>query len=225
MRLDGFTLGVNLTAGAPLTVLIGPSGSGKTLTLRAIAGALRPDDGRIALDGQLLFDRAAGVDLPPQVRRVGYVPQQYALFPHLDVVGNVGFGLHDRQSPSGRQRIAEMIELVGLGGLEHHRPRQLSGGQQQRVALARALVVQPRLLLLDEPFAALDTTIRDALRSELLRLQRALGFRALLVTHDPTDAALAGQRIVFERGRVVAVSSTPQDGLSRSSFNDTELMQ
>src|SRR4051812_16468512 len=148
-RLPGFTLDAAFAAAEPIVALLGPSGSGKSLTLRSIAGALRPDDGRIVLDGEPLFDAATGLDLPPQVRRVGYVPQHYALFPHLDVVGNVGFGLPDRHRPEGRRRIAELLELVGLAGLERRRPRELSGGQQQRVALARALILRPRILLLD----------------------------------------------------------------------------
>lgn len=205
-RLDGFLLDVTFTATAPITALIGPSGAGKSLTLRALAGAVRPDRGRIALDEEPLFDADHGIDLPPQARRVGYVPQQYALFPHLDVVGNVGFGLKNPRSPDGRRRIAEMLELVGLTGLERRRPRELSGGQQQRVALARALILRPRLLLLDEPFAALDTALREELRAGLVALQRALGFQVLLVSHDPADATLAGQRVVLEHGRVVETS-------------------
>src|SRR6476661_9831168 len=155
-RLDGFVLEVDFVARAPITALVGPSGSGKTLTLRSIAGALRPDEGRVALDGEMLFDAERGINLPPQARHVGYVPQQYALFPHLDVAGNVGFGLREANGPEGRRRLAEMLERVELSGLERRRPSELSGGQQQRVALARALILQPRILLLDEPFAALD---------------------------------------------------------------------
>jgi len=202
-RLSGFALDVAFGSDAAVTALLGPSGSGKSMTLRAVAGAIRPDDGRIVVDGEVLFDAARGIDLKPQARRVGYVPQQYALFPHLNVVGNVGFGLQDRRGPDARRRIAELLELVGLTGLERRRPHQLSGGQQQRVALARALVVRPRILLLDEPFAALDATLREPLRASLLELQATLVFRVLLVTHDPADAALAGQRLLFERGRVV----------------------
>jgi molybdate transport system ATP-binding protein len=203
-RFERFALDAEFTAAAPITALLGPSGSGKTLTLRAIAGALRPDAGRIALDDDPLFDDEPGIDLPPQARRIGYVPQQYALFPHLDVAGNVGFGLKDRYTPDGRRRIAEMLHLVGLSGFERRRPRELSGGQQQRVALARALILSPRILLLDEPFASLDAPIRADVRSGLLDLQHRLGFRVLLVTHDPEDAeALAGQTITFAAGRVV----------------------
>ena len=209
-RLAGFTLDVAFTSDAPLTALLGPSGSGKSMTLRAVAGAIRPDAGRIVVGDTVLFDAARGVDLAPQARRVGYVPQQYALFPHLDVVGNVGFGLADRRGPDARRRIAELLELVGLTGLERRRPHQLSGGQQQRVALARALIVRPRVLLLDEPFAALDATLREPLRASLLELQRTLGFTALLVTHDPADAALAGQKLRFAQGRVVERVETSQ---------------
>ena len=203
-RFAGFALDAAFTAHAPITALLGPSGSGKTLTLRAIAGALRPDAGLIALDGEPLFDADRGIDLPPQARRVGYVPQQYALFPHLDVGANVGFGLRHRGSPESRRRIAELLDLVGLPGLERRRPRELSGGQQQRVALARALILSPRILLLDEPFASLDAPIRAEVRTGLLELQRRLGFRVLLVSHDPEDAeTLAGQTITFAAGRVV----------------------
>ena len=208
-RFEGFTLDVAFRSDAPLTALLGPSGSGKSMTLRAVAGAIRPDDGRIAVGGTVLFDAARGSDVEPQARRVGYVPQQYALFHHLDVVGNVGFGLPERRGPEARRRIAELLELVGLTGLERRAPRQLSGGQQQRVALARALIVRPRILLLDEPFAALDATLREPLRASLLELQRTLGFTALLVTHDPADAALAGRRFLFERGRVVEGAVIP----------------
>lgn len=201
-RLPGFTLDAHFKTSEPIAALLGPSGSGKTLTLRTIAGALRPDSGRIVLDGELLLDTVRGIDLPSQARRVGYVPQQYGLFPHLDVAGNIGFGLPDRGSAPGRERIAEMVALMELDGLERHRPHELSGGQQQRVALARALILQPRLLLLDEPLAALDATVRDSVRGGLLQVQQALGCHMLLVTHDPADAAIAGESFAFEGGQV-----------------------
>ena len=202
-ELDGFTLDVAFATDAPMSALVGPSGSGKTLTLRAVAGVFRPDAGRIVLDGEPLFDSDQGIDLPPQARRVGYVPHQYALFPHLDVQENVGFGLRGVTADERRRRVGDLLELVGLEGLERRRTSQLSGGQQQRVALARALIVRPRILLLDEPFSALDSGIREPLRASLLELQRALGFRALLVTHDPADAAIAGQCFAFAGGRIV----------------------
>lgn len=206
-RLNGFTLDVSFRADAPIAALIGPSGSGKSLTIRAVAGALRPDTGRIALDGEALFDSARRIDLPPQRRRVGYVPQHYGLFPHLDVVSNVAFGVADAGTMEARRKVGELIEVTELAGLEGRRPRELSGGQQQRVALARALAVEPRILLLDEPFAALDATIRGALREDLRRLQLTLGFRALLVTHDPDDLVLVTQCFTYDNGRVVAESA------------------
>ena len=202
-RYPGFVLDVDFCASAPLTALIGPSGSGKSQTIRAIAGAMEPDAGHIALDGKALFDDEAGIDLPPQLRRVGYVPQHYALFPHLDVAANVGFGLRDRRTPQSRERVAEMLATTGLSGLARRRPRALSGGQQQRVALARALILDPRILLLDEPFAALDEPARVSLRIELADLIARLGVHALLVTHDPDDLAAAGQVIAYAHGRVV----------------------
>jgi molybdate transport system ATP-binding protein len=202
-QLEGFTLDISFATDTPLTALLGPSGAGKTLTLRAVAGVFAPDAGHILLDGEPLFDSQRGIDLAPQARHIGYVPQQYALFPHLDVAHNVGFGLQGVDARERQDRVAELIELVGLGGLERRRPRQLSGGQQQRVALARALVVRPRILLLDEPFSALDSAIRGPLREGLVTLQERLGFRALLVTHDPVDAAIAGRRFQFEHGQVV----------------------
>jgi molybdate transport system ATP-binding protein len=201
--LDGFTLDVHFSTDTPMSALVGPSGSGKTLTLRAVAGVFTPDEGRIVLDGEPLFDSARGIDLPPQARRVGYVPQQYALFPHLNVQENVGFGLRGVTTAERMRRVGELLELVGLAGLEKRPPRQLSGGQQQRVALARALIVKPRILLLDEPFSALDSGIRQPLRQSLLDLQHTLGFRALLVTHDPADAAIAGQQFQFRAGQVL----------------------
>jgi ABC-type sulfate/molybdate transport systems ATPase subunit len=164
---------------------------------------MRPDRGRIVLDGQVLFDSDGRIDLAPQRRQVGYVPQQYHLFPHLDVAGNIAFGLRERKSAATRERVAQMIRLVSLPGLEHRHPRELSGGQQQRVALARALILEPRILLLDEPFAALDSEIRAALRRELADLQARLGFRALLVSHDREDLALANRSFRYEAGRIV----------------------
>jgi molybdate transport system ATP-binding protein len=201
--LDGFTLDVHFSTDTPMSALVGPSGSGKTLTLRSVAGVFTPDAGRIVLDGEPLFDSERGIDLPPQARRVGYVPQQYALFPHLNVQENVGFGLWGVSTAERTRRVGELLELVDLVGLEKRRPHQLSGGQQQRVALARALIVRPKILLLDEPFAALDSGIRQPLRLSLLDLQQTLGFRALLVTHDPADAAIAGQQLQFRHGQIV----------------------
>ena len=165
-RWPGFELDVGLRAGQEMTVLFGPSGSGKSLTLQCIAGIVRPDEGRIVVDGRTLFDSAQNVNLPPQARRVGYVPQHYALFPHLTVEQNIAYGLRDLTPTQRSARVREMVTLMALGGLEKRRPRELSGGQQQRVALARALSFRPDVLLLDEPFSSLDSGIRGELRDD-----------------------------------------------------------
>jgi len=203
-RFDGFYLDVALTAQNELVVLFGPSGAGKSLTLQAIAGMIQPDTGRIMIDGQAVYDSTQQLNLSPQVRRVGYVPQHYALFPHLTAAENIGFGLLYRPRHERHTKVQELLTLFGLQGLEQRRPRELSGGQQQRVALARALAVNPQLLLLDEPFSALDVTLRESLRQELLQIQARTNITVLVVTHDLTDAFALGQRIiVYDAGRVI----------------------
>src|SRR5206468_7122521 len=137
-------------------VLFGPSGAGKSLTLQCLAGVAAPDRGRIVLNGEPLLDSNKGISLPPQRRRVGYVPQNYALFPHLTAAENIAFGLRRWPKEPAKAEVAHLMDMLGLKGLERHRPWELSGGQQQRVALARALATRPRLLLLDEPLSALD---------------------------------------------------------------------
>jgi molybdate transport system ATP-binding protein len=200
----GFRLDIDFTVEGGLIVLFGPSGSGKSLTLQALAGTVQPDAGRIVLNGQALYDSASQLDLSPQQRRFGYVPQHYALFPHLTVARNIGFGLTRLSRRARAQRVAELLDLCGIQGLEYRLPRQLSGGQQQRVALARALALQPRLLLLDEPFAALDAALRDTLREELVQGQARWGIPTLIVTHDLADVFALGQRvIVYDGGRVL----------------------
>jgi molybdate transport system ATP-binding protein len=203
-RLPGFSLDVEWTAGEGVAALFGPSGAGKTLTLQCLAGLLQPDAGRIVVDGRVLFDADAKVDLPPQRRQIGYVFQGYALFPHLTVAENIGFGLRDRARDEGRRRAADVIARMGLEGLEARRPHELSGGQRQRVALGRALAPDPALLLLDEPLSALDATLRQSLRDDLGRILADWGTAAVLVTHDFTEAYRLGDRIVvYENGRVI----------------------
>lgn len=189
-------------------VLFGPSGSGKTLTLKAMAGLLRPAGGRIELDGRALFDSREGVDLPPQRRGLGYLFQDYALFPHLSVQANVGFGLAPgwpgRLTPAQRGEVEEMLAAMGIAHLARETPSRLSGGQRQRVALARALVSRPRALLLDEPFSALDPLLRVRMRRELSATLERFGVPAVLITHDPDDvAAFAQTLVVYSRGRVI----------------------
>ena len=194
-KLGDFHLRIDLEAGSEVVVLLGPSGAGKTLTLQSVAGLMTPDDGVIELNGRTLFDHAKGINLRPQQRQVGYVFQNYALFPNLSVEKNVGYGLHHLGRAERAARVAEMIDLVHLTGLEDRRPHQLSGGQQQRVALARALAIEPQILLLDEPFAALDAPIRASLREEFRSIQQRLGIPVLFVTHDLEEAATLANRI------------------------------
>jgi len=210
-RLGEFALEAKLEAPAGGTlVLVGESGAGKTTLLRLVAGLTAPDRGSISLGGEVLADAGTRRWLPPERRPVGYVPQDYALFPHLSVEANVGFGLGVRRMPDAerRSRVHAMIERLELGALRARRPHELSGGQRQRVALARALVVEPQALLLDEPLAALDVDTRRRTRAELASLLPQLGCVTLYVTHQPAEALLFGQRIaVLEAGRVTQVGS------------------
>ena len=186
-----------------ITALLGPSGSGKTLTLRAIAGLLRPDGGRISLGKRLLFDSTRSVHVPAHERDVGYVFQQYALFPHLSVQGNVGYGINALHRAKRETRVMEVLELVGMSEYAGRRTHELSGGQQQRVALARALAPRPSLLLLDEPFAALDAPLRRRLGDELRKLQETTSTFMVLVTHDEEEAdRLADVVIHLDHGAV-----------------------
>ena len=187
------------------TVVVGESGAGKSTLLRLVAGLARPDQGRIAVDDRPWCDTTAGVDVPAWRRSVGFVFQDYALFPHLTVRDNVGFGLRGLGVPAGdaRRRAGAMLERLGVGELAARTVAGLSGGQQQRVALARALVLDPAVLLLDEPLSALDLRTRRAVRGELRRLLRGLPCRTLYVTHNPVEAMFFGERLaVLERGRI-----------------------
>ena len=191
--------------GEPLA-LLGPSGCGKSLTLKCIAGIERPDRGRIVLDGQVLFDSERRIDLPPQKRQVGYLFQQYALFPHMTVAENIATGCHRLGRDGRRKRTAELMALLRLEGLGDLRPRQLSGGQQQRTALARILASEPRTILLDEPFSALDSHLKWQLEPELKDVLDAFGGVTLWVTHDRGEAYPNCPRVcVMEAGRTSPV--------------------
>jgi len=186
--------------------VLGPSGCGKTTLLRLIAGFERPDAGGVEIDTRAVAGPRR--NLPPEARRIGMVFQESALFPHLDVVGNVAFGL-----PRGQRaaRVAEMVALVGLAGLQHRMPHELSGGQQQRVALARALAPDPALILLDEPFNALDATLRTQLRGEVREILRLADATALLVTHDQGEALEISDRVAVMRAGRIEQVSTPDE--------------
>lgn len=201
-------LDVDLSANDEPIVLIGPNGAGKTTLLRMIAGAHRPQSGRIQIGSRVLFDSKARVDVAPEDRAVGYVPQGFGLFPHMRVEDNVAFGLSvgSRRQPEGvRRKLAiELLGELGAAHLAERMPAALSGGEKQRVALARALLVDPQLLLLDEPLATLDPGSRRKLRTFLADHLRARGGPAIVVTHDARDAeALGGELCVLEEGRLV----------------------
>jgi molybdate transport system ATP-binding protein len=199
------------SSAASITVLFGPSGSGKTTVLRCLAGLERPDEGSIWFGGEVWFDAAGRTCLPSRARNLGFVPQDYALFPHLSVERNVAYGLDQLPAGERQQRVAEAMDWLGLAGLEKRAPRELSGGQQQRVALARAVVRRPRLLLLDEPLAALDAPTRQRLRGELRQLLAQLGIPTLLVTHDRTEAvALGDDLVVMDHGEIVQQGTVPE---------------
>ena len=183
-----------------IACVLGPSGCGKTTLLRVLAGFLPAEAGTVSIGGRVVDDGRHCV--APEDRRVGYVPQEGALFPHLTVAGNVGFALarrSRRQRALRRGRVEELLELVGLAGFGHRRPDELSGGQQQRVALARALICEPDLVLLDEPFAALDASLRHRLRLDVRAALAAAGVTAILVTHDQTEALSLGDQVVTAR--------------------------
>ncbi|MES2016684.1 MAG: ATP-binding cassette domain-containing protein [Pseudomonadota bacterium] len=197
---DTFELATRFRSSSQRIVILGPSGAGKSLMLGAIAGLVTPDAGHIRLGGATLFDRTANINIAPQRRQVGYLFQDYALFPHLNVRQNVGFGLaRGWFNPRARRTDAALDDWLAafeLGALAQHYPHQLSGGQRQRTALARALVAQPRALLLDEPFAALDPTLRVTMRAELDALQRRLQVPMVLITHDLDDALALGEHVI-----------------------------
>ncbi len=187
-----------------LVALFGPSGSGKSTILRAIAGLYRPRSGRIAVDGTVWFDAGRGRFLPPWQRRVGLVFQSYALFPHLSARGNVMAALGHLPRAARRARAQELLEQVHLAALAERRPAMLSGGEQQRVALARALAREPHVLLLDEPFSAVDRMTRESLYRELAQIRRRLAVPAILVTHDLEEACLLADRLcLLDRGRIL----------------------
>ena len=202
-----FELDVAFASDVPVVALYGPSGAGKSLTLQAMAGLLAPQRGHVRVGGRTLFDAARGIDLPAERRDVGYLFQHYALFPHLTVRQNVAFGLTSwrrRLDATQARRVDELIESFGLGEMADSRPATLSGGQQQRVALARALACGPQVLLLDEPFAALNPMLRQRLRTELAAVRARWGIPAVMITHDLEDVlALANMAFLIDDGRVV----------------------
>lgn len=202
-----FTLQVRLQSENSCIAILGPSGAGKSLTLKAMAGLLPPDAGYIRMDGVALFDSASEVNLASQQRKMAYLFQDYALFPHLNVRQNIAFGLtHGWRNPQRNADSAEVrywLEAFHLEAVAHQMPSELSGGQRQRTALARALIAKPRALLLDEPFAALDGALRQRMREELRFLQQQLQVPMVLITHDHDDATALGDEVIHMRDGMV----------------------
>ncbi|HWY48305.1 MAG TPA: ABC transporter ATP-binding protein [Bryobacteraceae bacterium] len=210
----GFSLDVEFQAAQGITVLFGPSGAGKTLTLDSIAGFVRPDEGRVLVDDQILFDAASGVCLAPRARHCGYVFQNYALFPHMTLRKNLEFALDRSPRLERHRKVNEMLEKFHLADVSGRRPHELSGGQKQRCSIARALIGSPRLLLLDEPARGLDVPLRAELYSVLREVRQDFGVPILLVTHDFEECLeLGDEMLVFREGRIV------QTGAPRKVFD------
>ncbi|RMG95987.1 MAG: ABC transporter ATP-binding protein [Chloroflexi bacterium] len=209
--LRDYSLDIDLVVPPGITVLFGKSGAGKSMTLACVAGLTRPDKGVIGINGRFYFHSQQKINLPPQKRKVGFVMQDYLLFPHLTVAENIAFGLTNLSRTQKEQIVHEALSLVGLSNLASQYPAGLSGGQQQRVALARALVMNPQVLLLDEPLSALDGPTRARLRADLRRLVAGLSLPVLLVTHSLTEAYLLADRMaVMANGRLLQIG-TPEE--------------
>ena len=210
--LGSFVLDAAFEAENGITSLLGASGCGKSLTLKCIAGIEKPTSGHIELDGRVLYDSEKGINLPPQKRRVGYLFQNYALFPNMTVRQNILCGLNRESDRAVKERrLREVLAMMRLEGLEQRKPAQLSGGQQQRVALARILVNDPQILLLDEPFSALDAHLRDSLKVEMRDLLERFGREVLMVTHDRNEAYNMSREIaVMDKGRLLTIKPTKE---------------
>ena len=210
-KLHDFELDVSFnTEGCSRLGVLGPSGCGKSMTLKSIAGIVTPDEGRIVLNGRVLFDSAQKINLPPQSRKVGYLFQSYALFPHMRIIDNIACGLRlSKKEARQNRQIRQIVEMVHLTGLEERYPGQLSGGQQQRAALARILVYQPEIILLDEPFSALDEPLRVELQHQLSEILRDWQREAILVTHSQTEVRrMSDHLMVLDGGHITAFGAT-----------------
>lgn len=209
-RWSNFSLEASFSVSGGYLGLLGASGSGKSMTLKCIAGVLVPDEGSIVSNGRTLFDSAKGVNLPPQKRNIGYLFQSYALFPHLTVMENICLGLNQANQEKAL-KTSDILQVFHLEGLEQKYPDKLSGGQQQRVALARSIIYQPDVLLLDEPFSALDTHLRDLLQIELMELLRLYTGEVLLVTHSRDEVyRICKNLVVMVDGKSVLSGNTQQ---------------
>ena len=220
-KLGNFVLDVNIEVENEVLALFGASGCGKSTILKCIAGILRPDRGRIILDGKTLFDSEKHINLSPQKRNVGYLFQQYALFPNMTVEQNIACGIHKRKDP---EKVARLIEAVDLKGMEKKYPAQLSGGQQQRTALARILISEPDILMLDEPFSALDTHLRYQMEQEVQQVIKKFGKTVLLVSHDMDEVYRISERVaVMKDGKIEQIGRKQDIFLDPGTINGATL--
>jgi len=211
---SSFELMVDFTVHPGINILFGPSGAGKTTLLDCIAGLTKPDAGRVCVAGRVFYDCAGHIDVPVTSRNIGYVFQDLALFPHLNVEANVGYGLFSRATAERKARVAQALETMGIASLGRRRPSELSGGERQRVALARALVTEPSVLLLDEPLAALDLPVRMKIADDLRRSIQSSPIPVLYVTHSRDEVFMLGEHLLaLERGRIIA-EGTPHQVLT-----------
>lgn len=218
--LPGFGLDVSFSINQEILSIVGPSGSGKSLTLQCISGLMKPDEGYINVNGRTLYDSGSKLNLSPQKRKIGYVFQNYALFPHLKVYDNIAFGISRQDRKMIDARVTYLLEKMRLGDFRDRFPRHLSGGQQQRVALARALAPEPEMLLLDEPFSALDTQVRGQLEREILSIHQFYKGNIIFVSHNLEEAyRLSSQIAVYEAGRILQLG--PKDRLINAPANRT----
>ena len=212
-KLDGFFMHMQFRAEQEIFAILGASGCGKSMTLKCIAGIEKPDEGRIVLDGKVLFDSEKKINLPPQKRKVGYMFQDYALFPHMNIYENIAFGLKLKKLPKEeiRKKVKHVLAMVDLEGFEDRKIATLSGGQQQRIAIARALVNEPEILMLDEPLGALDLKMRKEMQLELKNMHDQLGITFIYVTHDQEEALTMSDKIVvLSEGKIQQIG-TPED--------------
>jgi molybdate transport system ATP-binding protein len=223
-KVNGFSLDVTWEIGNELAVLFGHSGAGKSMTLQIIAGLLIPDGGCVRIGSITMFDSSRRINVPPQQRHLGYVFQDLALFPHMTALDNILFGSHGLCKSERRARAEEMIGAFRLEGIEEKYPAELSGGQKQRVAFARALMRKPGVLLLDEPFSALDKPLRTEMRRFLRDIKNRFDIPIVLVTHDIAEAyAVADTLIVYSNGRVIQ-TGTPKDIFGNPLNTDVEIL-
>jgi len=207
VALRHFTLEVDLAVGNEILALVGPSGAGKTTILKCIAGLKIPSQGSIRLNDRLIFSSAEQVNLPARERRIGYVFQEYALFPHMTVRKNAAYGLSGEKKKRSQLKVDEILETLGILHLKDRFPRHISGGEKQRVALARALMAEPEIMLLDEPLSALDQETRGSLQQELKKIQKQWQIPFIMVTHDLTEAEILGDRIMrIDKGKLAPLN-------------------